>query len=150
MLDSRNLGLSLMVNYRMWPHLVPPLHPQPLRPLALLAHHQGPPHQNLSASISPTTSANVNQHPVHQFPEFSRETASSPTPTEGKLNYSWRKWRCNDSFVVAAMQHSFFLGRAKNLGDKWAIYNRYVINWLKVYSKQTTILHKWHYKNFTL
>ena len=76
---------------------------QPLRPLALLAGHNGMtsagnnPHLSPISPTSVSPSSSVNQHHVHhhhQFPEFPRETAppsSSPTPTEGKLNYDWRK-----------------------------------------------------------
>ena len=120
MLDSKkDLGLSLLVmtnqnrfQPHLWPHfeLRPPLlrpQMQPLRPLALLAGHGmtsagNNPHLSPISPTSVSPSSSVNQHHVHhhhQFPEFPRETAppsSSPTPTEGKLNYDWRKWRCND------------------------------------------------------
>ena len=132
MLDSKkDLGLSLLVmtnrqsfQPHLWPHfeLRPPnlLRPQmqPLRPLALLAGHHTSAVGNNNPHLSPisptSSSSSVNHHVHQQFPEFhsNRETAppsSSPTPTEGKLNYDWRKWRCNDKLCgVSRNIHSFF------------------------------------------
>ena len=142
MLDSKkDLGLSLLVmtnqnrfQPHLWPHfeLRPPLlrpQMQPLRPLALLAGHGmtsagNNPHLSPISPTSVSPSSSVNQHHVHhhhQFPEFPRETAppsSSPTPTEGKLNYDWRKWRCNDKLCGLSRNiHSFFRAK-KSLRSK--------------------------------
>ena len=122
MLETRDFKSLLAMNNRpqpfhMWPHfdLRPPALPpvQPLRPLALLA-----------ASSSATASVNPHLSPIspvnhHQFhPEFhTRETASSPTPTEGKLNYDCRKWRCNDS--CGSHNIHFFL--AKKIEQDWKL-----------------------------